>query len=173
MVDISDYSICTGFGRNDIVDLDKDKIPQEEMYQFETFTDNIIADMKKTGGFYYLGSPYSHEDYIVVNDRFIEAEKATAWLTLKGIPVFGAINHSHPLVKYGFQGTKWEHWKHIDEVFIEKCDGVIILGLIGWSKSHGVNEEIKMARKQNKPIYFMKKESPSTECYFNYSLSIH
>lgn len=118
---------------------------------------SLIAEMAETDGYFYLASPYSHEERCVIQGRVNEAERAVAWLTKQGVAVFGAIHHSHPLVKYGFDST-WNMWQSIDKKFMDSCKGIIVLCLNGWRESVGVNAELEYCAKKKLPIFLMEKE---------------
>jgi hypothetical protein len=94
---------------------------------------------------YYLASPYSHEDQNVMKTRFDLVTKASAELMSLGIFVYSPITHSHPMSEYGLP-TTWDFWKEYDELFLSKCDALLVLKLDGWERSTGVTAEIDYAK---------------------------
>jgi nucleoside 2-deoxyribosyltransferase len=101
----------------------------------------------------YLAIPYTGME----ESAFHQATKATAQLIQEGYNVFSPITHSHPLVEYGVAGN-WGFWEKIDEQFIEWCDVVAILvpeeGFDKVENSTGVNAEINIASRLNKPVTY-------------------
>ena len=131
-------------------------------------TTKCLTELTSTDGFYYLASPYSHEDRNIISIRVHESERAIAWLTKQNVVVFGAIHHSHPLVKYGLTGD-WECWKKIDTAFLKKSDGLIILDITGWTTSKGVKAELTYCGEMKKPIYLLKRKERYNESGYTIS----
>lgn len=103
----------------------------------------------------YLASPYSSKDPQLEEERFEAACKVTAHLiTEQGLHVISPIAHTRPIAKYGLPGD-WAFWKEYDTNLINRCDELYVLRLPGWKESVGVQAEIEIARKGNKPITFV------------------
>lgn len=102
----------------------------------------------------YIASPYSHEDPAVREHRFREACRMTAALVHAGHVVFSPIVHSVPLADYGLPNT-WAFWRHQDQVYLERCDTLVVLMLPGWQESVGVAGEIQIARELGKPTIYL------------------
>lgn len=49
----------------------------------------------------------------------------------------------------------WEFWQGYDQHMISLCDEVHVLMLQGWTNSVGVTAEIKIAKRLNKPFYYI------------------
>jgi nucleoside 2-deoxyribosyltransferase len=115
-----------------------------------------LADISKDQ-LYYLASPYSHENAEIREERYRLVNEYAAFLARNGISVIEPIVMGHPKVGLGV-GTSFEYWKKTDELYISRCDGVIVLMLDGWEKSIGVNAEIAYAMKLGKPVFYVTAE---------------
>jgi hypothetical protein len=104
----------------------------------------------------YLAGPYSHQNMHVKAHRFNKLNIAAAKLMLDGFMVFSPISHTHPIALAGDLPGGWEFWEEYDKTFIEWCDELHILKLAGWTESTGVQAEIEIAQKMDKPIVFIK-----------------
>ena len=104
---------------------------------------------------YYLASPYSkYPDGMVA--AFEEISRIAAKFVEQGYKVFSPIAHSHPLALYGkLDALSYDTWLSLDEVIMQRCDGIIVAKMEGWDTSHGVNWEIDWFRKNKgmEPIY--------------------
>jgi hypothetical protein len=108
----------------------------------------------------YLACPYSHPKKGVREGRFQLCTLAAAWW-MKRFPrsnVFSPITHSHPLHAIaGMDGT-WQFWKRVDEQYLRLCKRIVVLTIPGWKESIGVQAEIKIAKRLNIPITYLKIE---------------
>lgn len=102
---------------------------------------------------YYLASPYTHPDEATRMSRFEAVSKLAADLLTVGVFTFSPIAYSHPMVKYQLP-SDWGFWEEYDTVFLQRCDGLIVLQLPGWETSVGVQAEIRIAKQLNLKIYF-------------------
>ena len=105
----------------------------------------------------YLASPYSHHDPKVVEYRFKETAYMAAQLMAQRRYVFSPIAMCHPMAfsKCQLPGD-FEFWNEFDIIMIKLCDYLIIFPLDGWTKSSGIREEVKIAKKWNKPIFVIR-----------------
>lgn len=78
----------------------------------------------------------------------------TAALVHAGHVVFSPIVHSHPLAEHGLPNT-WAFWRKQDEVYLERCDMLVVLMLDGWQESIGVRGEIEIAKELGKPTVYL------------------
>jgi Domain of unknown function (DUF1937) len=107
----------------------------------------------------YLASPYSHADARVVRERYLAAERATAWLLNRRIWTFSPIVHCHSLAEaYGLP-TDADFWRSFNEAMLERSDALWILGIEGWQESRGIIHEADCANRLKLPIKFMSPES--------------
>ncbi len=69
----------------------------------------------------YLASPYSHEDEMVMKDRFDKVCAKAAELMARGYIVFSPIAHSHPIAQHLpiSYTTDFDHWMKQDLDYIE------------------------------------------------------
>lgn len=105
--------------------------------------------------FIYLASPYSHEDPMVKEQRYLAAAEALKTLLLNRIWAYSPIVHCHNLSKiWGLPGDA-TFWKEYDTAMIRACGGVFVLRLDGWSESVGVKGEIKLASELGKSITYL------------------
>lgn len=105
----------------------------------------------------YLACPYS-SNTAQEEERFTYSCVAAATLINCSCIVFSPICHSHPIARIGGLIGSWKIWKEQDFPFIEWCDIIIVLKLLGWEYSYGVAEEVEYAAQLNKPILFIKME---------------
>ena len=91
--------------------------------------------------YWYLASPYSHEDKRVVEYRVGETERALVWLNLQGWTVYSPIVHWHRVaVKYRLS-TDSNYWWRTNRVMLISCLGIIRLEIDGWQESKGMKQE--------------------------------
>lgn len=103
----------------------------------------------------YLASPYTHDDPVVVHDRFVMACKKAAKLFAAGEYVFCPIAHAHPIKMVGELDGQWSFWQPYDEYMLSLCDDLYVLMLDGWKESRGVQAEIKYAERFGIPISYV------------------
>ena len=99
----------------------------------------------------YLGSPYTHEDPDVMEERYLAVCIKAAQLAKEGHYVYSPIAHWHPIAKFCNLPRDYNYWKPINRAAIEIHDEVRILKLEGWSVSIGLGNEILIAKELNKP----------------------
>lgn len=103
----------------------------------------------------YLASPYTHPDQKVRETRFHESCKLAGRLMQKGHKIFSPIAHSHPISLSCGLPTIWKFWKKHDIEFLKWCTQLWIAQFDGWDKSVGVKKEMEIAKRFNKPIYYV------------------
>jgi hypothetical protein len=103
---------------------------------------------------YFVSSPYSHTDKAVVEQRMALLNKSIAKIQGQYFCVTPLWNHY--ILEYDNSiGSDWNFWKEYCEEMMKRCIGIIVLDNIdGWKESTGVDAEIKLAQKLNKPIIF-------------------
>lgn len=104
---------------------------------------------------FYLAQPYSHPQRYMLEARFAKVNQLVAILMRAGLFVFSPISHTHPPALIGGLPTGWEYWAAYDELMISRCDGLIVHMDEGWRTSRGVSDEISLAIKLSKPIYYL------------------
>jgi hypothetical protein len=70
--------------------------------------------------------------------------------------VYSPISMGHPIAEVGAPHT-WADWKELDLAILEspRCEGVIVLTIVGWDKSEGVRAEIAAAKALGKPVLYL------------------
>ena len=81
--------------------------------------------------------------------------RAAGALMRRGMVIFCPMAHSLAIAEHGELPTEWTFWKMQDEVFLAKCDRMIILTLDGYDKSIGIADERIIFQHMGKPIDFM------------------
>lgn len=110
----------------------------------------------------YLAIPYSCKIELIKSQletlRFAIANCIASHLMKKGEIVFSPISHTHPMVEFGLP-TDWEYWKTQDVAFLEICNALYVVTLVGWDKSSGVKSEmLHMHDRGIDPVYIDPKE---------------
>ena len=115
----------------------------------------------------YLASPYSHPDKKIMRKRYEHALRCTAFIMSNGVLVFSPIVHSHPISEKYNLPCGWDFWERFDTRLISASDQVWVLKLDGWRTSVGVQAEIKIAEKADKPIRYLEQVTGSGNvCYY-------
>ena len=99
----------------------------------------------------YVACPYSHQSEDVMVERFEAVNRFCAELMREGLLVFSPISHTHPIAQYGLP-KGWDFWHKYDQVYLDVCDGIIVLRLVGYKESVGVTAEANEMFRQGKPI---------------------
>lgn len=104
---------------------------------------------------FYLASPYSHKDKVVMDYRYLLVSAAAAALYNKGFNLLEPIGSGHPIsTKYDLP-KGYEYWMRRDRLMISRSDGVIVLTATGWEESKGVTDEIQYADSLGLPVYYL------------------
>ena len=107
-------------------------------------------------GFWYLATPYSKYE-AGIEQAFIDACHAAAWLIRHGVPVMSPIAHTHPIAIHGkIDPLDVELWIEADRPMMAAAKGLIVCELDGWDTSWGVSEEIDEFNGQGKPVILMR-----------------
>jgi len=99
---------------------------------------------------YYLASPYTHPNPIVVASRYAEAMVMTYKLMKEEIPVFSPIVHCHEMAQRFAMPKDYAYWKGYNRAMLARADELLILTLDGWEESKGVQDELAFATKHGK-----------------------
>ena len=105
--------------------------------------------------YWYLGSPYSKYPAGVAaafKAVCIEAGR----LIRVGVPVYSPITHTHPIATYSEMDV-YDHsiWLPADRPMMEAAHGLIILRMVSWEVSIGLQHEIDFFEQAGKPVVFM------------------
>ncbi len=104
--------------------------------------------------FYYIASPYTHEDPAIRTQRFQEVMKFTATLMKVQIPVYSPIVHCHELALTHELPHTFDYWQKMNHAMLDASKATIILTIPGWEKSKGVEDEIDYSKELKHPLYF-------------------
>jgi len=104
----------------------------------------------------YLASPYTHEDKLVMYNRFKEAEYVVASLLKENYCVYSPIVHCHSIAQKYKLPTDFAYWAKYDEAVLKRCTHMYVLELEGWMESNGIKFEKEVALKHNIPIRYLK-----------------
>ena len=102
--------------------------------------------------FQYLASPYSHEDPLTREKRYLETLKGLLALGDKGIVAYSPIAHFHPMAKLYSMESQANDWAWHNIPMIKASSGLIILMLDHWGTSSGVSQERQWAKEFGKSI---------------------
>jgi len=100
----------------------------------------------------YLASPYSHDNWNIMQARYAQARDLVAHLLQQNITVFSPIVHCHELAKVKGMPTDHEFWMTYNFRMLAPARKLLVLMLEGWESSKGVASEIQYARVHGKPV---------------------
>ena len=102
----------------------------------------------------YLAAPYSHPDWYVVCERMTKFYEKQVELINSGHLVVSPLDKVYMSTAYN-TNTTWEFWQRYSQELLTRCEIVYILMIDGWKESQGVQAEIELATKLNKPIVYI------------------
>lgn len=102
----------------------------------------------------YLSSPYSNVKNKENLMRDIARFSAQYMLAHPGEYAVSGLVHHYATLECDELGTDYQFWKEWCELFISKCDKVVVIMFPGWHNSTGVTAEIELAHKLNKPVEY-------------------
>lgn len=100
----------------------------------------------------YLASPFTSDNPDVRRLRYEWAREATVAIFKSGRPVFSPIVYSYALAESCGLPVPFDFWREFDEAMIARCSFLWVLTLPGWEVSKGVQAEIDIAAKHDKPM---------------------
>lgn len=106
-------------------------------------------------GFIYLGSPYSHQDPEVREQRHLAVESATAWILRAQIWVYSPIVHCHELAKRHALPTDFVFWKEYNKAMLLAGGRLWVLCIPGWKSSRGLKAEILFAHEADLSVKYL------------------
>lgn len=106
-------------------------------------------------GLIYLASPYTHPDPAMLYLRYSAAMAARASLINQGHLVYSPIVENHEIQKRYKLPGEFAYWQRYNEAMIKACHSFAVLQLEGWKESVGVTAELEIARRLEKPIYYI------------------
>lgn len=118
---------------------------------------DLIARLKTAAGdgFLYLATPYSRYPP-GMEQAFVDAAIASAWLLRRGIYVFCPITHSHPIAVYGgISLTDHTIWLPADRPMMDAARGIVVCQMSTWDQSFGIQHEIEVFQAAHKPVEYL------------------
>jgi hypothetical protein len=97
----------------------------------------------------------TQEDQRIRQERFEKVNEVTDKLQQAGFAIISPISQSHPIAIQCNRKGMFEYWADIDYNIILRCDMVIVLCLLGWKESEGVQKEITFAKQNNIPRIYI------------------
>lgn len=114
--------------------------------------------------FLYLGSPYSHPDPLVQEERYRSVLSAMSVIAKYKIPVYCPIAVWHPAsIQEKLPGDHIFWWTQ-DEAFLRSCYMAWFLVIPGLDDSSGVRNEREALRRMNKPFWNVLPEALEQYC---------
>lgn len=108
------------------------------------------------GEYIYLASPYTSEDILVREVRFLEVVRAAAYVINKlRINAFAAIAFSHSLAVRYTMPCEWEFWADYDQAMISHAVELWVVAIPGFTNSMGVQTELKIAHRLGKQVRWL------------------
>lgn len=116
--------------------------------------------------FFYLASPYSHEDAGVRHQKAVAVTRVFASLLDEGRVGFCPIAHTHEvslLMQNVVRRDDRMMWMEMDLPLLRACEVVYVLTLEGWEQSKGVADEVAQAKICGIPIRFIDEDGRITD----------
>ncbi len=108
-----------------------------------------------SGGYWYLGSPYSRHPG-GIHEAHRQVCREAGRLISAGVAVYSPIAHTHPIALHGvLDPFDPEIWLPMDQPMMDAAKGLIVLKLSGWNKSYGMAYEIEIFTAAWLPIVYM------------------
>jgi hypothetical protein len=108
-------------------------------------------------------SPYSNPDPAKQELNYEWAKLAVVLFTMRGVPVYSPIVHSHPVaVSYNLPGNS-SYWFAQNQAFMERSGSATIFTVPGWENSQGIKEEVSEFSLLGKALSFLSPEEAIRE----------
>lgn len=108
------------------------------------------------GRYYYLASPYTHEDQGLVEHRVEMAHEYYCEFLIHGVSTYNATYESHRAARNHKLPTHYKFWTAHNSMFIRPSAGVIVACEEGWEESRGVQHEVGEAWELGLPAFLSK-----------------
>lgn len=110
---------------------------------------------KEAGAYSYLGGPYTHDDYAIMDLRAALLTAKAAELMKSGLIVFSPITHGHAMAVEHDLPRDIAYWEAAVRATLRPAKELLIYKMDGWAISSGVALEIRLARKWGIPVKFI------------------
>lgn len=104
--------------------------------------------------FLYVGSPYSHPDPAVMEQRFQAVRDFTVEIARSGTPVYSPILHWHPAACCYELPRDAVFWQEQNFALLRASRALMVLMLPGWEDSIGLRLEIQECGRISKPAFY-------------------
>lgn len=112
---------------------------------------------------FYLAVPYSDPDWEIQEERYQIVTEVAAELINRGHVVFSPITHNFPLTqatrrRRGLSPqqttayTNFAEWEGIDKSVLQICSCMMVVAILGWTRSRGVQAEMDYANQLHIPV---------------------
>lgn len=94
-------------------------------------------------------------------------------MAAKGFSVYSPITQGHRIADFLLEEFRADSAFWVDKVmpFLMGCNMIVVLLIPGWDISHGIKEELKVARTYDIPVQFLLPITDSESCNeYNYML---
>jgi hypothetical protein len=106
-------------------------------------------------GYDYIGSPYSHPEALIREERFIHAAYYLMQKLKRREWAYSPIVHCHQLSQIWGMPTDAEFWRDYDFAMLAHARKFEVLRLDGWDQSLGLKGEIEEATRLNIRIEYI------------------
>jgi len=97
----------------------------------------------------YLGIPYSNGNDYLINFRAVIADMIAHDLTNQGRAIYSPISSWHIIACKFKMPRTFEFWEKMNLSFLSRCKKMLVVMMLGWKESIGLQGEIDFA-KENK-----------------------
>lgn len=105
--------------------------------------------------FVYLASAYSDSTPQVMEDRYIDALRATARLTERNLTVYSPIVHYHPVAQVAYLPKHFDFWQKHNLSMLSKASALYVLASEAVHRSFGVRAEVTTAQMLGLPVFLV------------------
>lgn len=110
--------------------------------------------------FTYLASPYSHDDPLVREKRYLAALEVVHDQFLLSHWIYSPIVHCHEMAKVFEVKKPSADWRAYNFAMLKAATRLWVLKLPGWQDSTGVQDEMLYAEALQMPIVLIPEDSP-------------
>ena len=100
----------------------------------------------------YVGSPYTHKDPAIMDQRYNQVLAYTAKLIRNKRWCFSPIVHCHPMAQEHELPGDFNFWKEYNFYMLDRATTLHILTLPGWERSVGLQAEYDHAKETGKLV---------------------
>lgn len=103
----------------------------------------------------YVAAPYSNVPDKEKLMDIIARVSAKYMLENPGEYTITGLVHHYACQHESRLGTDWAFWKDFCELFLKRCDKLLVIMYSGWWESGGVQAEIKLAEQLEIPVQYI------------------